>query len=322
MALPATTIEDLLRQVQEENQQIRAENRQLLELMQQLQLRHAGGSSRPSEPKIRLPEKYDGARSRFRGFMLQVRNVLQMHPHRYPDDRTKVGLIGSLLAPGTAALDWFSPLIEKDADILHDFDEFTRLFEECFGEPDRERIAANRVAELRQGTRPAATYISEFRRIAADLAWNEPALIEACRRGLSDEIKDMLVHRSKPTTLNELVQVAVDCDNRLSERRQERRRQPGRPLVPVHAPTPDAGAGTAPTPAAARPEPMQVDRARPRHLSAAERLRRRELNLCLYCGGADHHIRQCPIRPAVRQITTGDGDAPPGEPLNDQVQHA
>lgn len=311
------SVEEILRQLQLENQQIRDENRRLMETMGRLQLQSATGLRISAEPKIRLPDKFDGTRSRFRGFMLQVRNVLQMHPHRYPDDRTKVGLIGSLLAPGTAALDWFAPLVEKDDHVLHDFAEFTHLFEECFGEPDRERVAANRLENLRQGTRAAATYISEFRRIAADLSWNEPALIEACRRGVSDEIKDMLVHQAKPTTLNDFIRVVVDCDNRLFERRQERRRQV-RPLGVVAS----QGASQPNVPVAT-PEPMQVDRARRGPLTDAERLRRRQLNLCLYCGAGGHHIRQCPSRQRripVRQVTMDEDESLEGEPLNELVQ--
>ena len=35
----------------------------------------------PKEPKLSLPAKFDGNRSQFRGFLNQVRLVLQMHPN-------------------------------------------------------------------------------------------------------------------------------------------------------------------------------------------------------------------------------------------------
>ncbi len=63
------------------------------------------------EPQISLPEKFDGMRLKFRGFVSQVRPIMQLHPRRYFDDTTRVGFIGTLLT-GTAAA-WFAPILEK-----------------------------------------------------------------------------------------------------------------------------------------------------------------------------------------------------------------
>ncbi len=38
------------------------------------------------KPKISLPEKFDGTRLKFRGFVSQVRVIMQLHPRRYFDD--------------------------------------------------------------------------------------------------------------------------------------------------------------------------------------------------------------------------------------------
>jgi hypothetical protein len=43
---------------------------------------------------------------------------------------------------------------------------------------------------LRQSNRPLVSYISEFHHYASNLTWNDSALMEQFRRGLSDEIKD------------------------------------------------------------------------------------------------------------------------------------
>ncbi len=47
------------------------------------------------EPKISLPEKFDGTRPKFRGFVSQVRLIMQLHPRRYLDDTTRVGFVGT-----------------------------------------------------------------------------------------------------------------------------------------------------------------------------------------------------------------------------------
>jgi hypothetical protein len=59
------------------------------------------------EPKFIIPEKFDGTRSKFRGFVQQVNLFLCLHPSRYLDDSTQVTFIGSLLSGN--ALSWFAP---------------------------------------------------------------------------------------------------------------------------------------------------------------------------------------------------------------------
>lgn len=68
------------------------------------------------EPKLSLPEKFNGDRTKFRGFANQVRLFMFMQPLRYPTAASQVGLIGTLLT-GTA-LNWFSPILEKKFTII------------------------------------------------------------------------------------------------------------------------------------------------------------------------------------------------------------
>ncbi len=68
------------------------------------------------EPKISLPEKFNGTRLKFRGFVSQVRLIMQLHPRRYFDDTTRVGFVGTLLT-GTVAT-WFAPILETSSPLL------------------------------------------------------------------------------------------------------------------------------------------------------------------------------------------------------------
>ena len=106
--------------------------------MQQLEaaLQQQGSSPQGfhKEPKIGLPVKFDGTRSQFRGFLNQVRLVIQMHPSRYPTDASRVGLISTLLSSSTLA--WFAPLLEKESALLNNFEEFISEFKACFGDTD------------------------------------------------------------------------------------------------------------------------------------------------------------------------------------------
>jgi hypothetical protein len=75
------------------------------------------------ESKISVLEKFDGTRLKFRGFVSQVRLIMQLHPRRYFDDTTRVGFIGTLLIRTVVA--WFAPIIlETSSPLLQDFNAF------------------------------------------------------------------------------------------------------------------------------------------------------------------------------------------------------
>ena len=114
----------------------------------------SGAQNSPREPKISLPTKFDGTRSRFRGFLNQVRLVIQLHPNRYPTDVARVGLVGTFLRRTTLA--WFAPLLEKKSPLLEDFEAFVMEFQASFGDTDNTRTTINKIRSLRQGDRPAS----------------------------------------------------------------------------------------------------------------------------------------------------------------------
>ncbi len=119
------------------------------------------------EPKINLPEKFDGSRLKFRGFVSQVRLIMQLHPRRYFDDTTRVGFVGTLLTGTTTT--WFALILETSSPLLQDFNALMAEFETVFGDSDKARTAANKLRRLLQGTRSAIVYASEFRQLAYDV---------------------------------------------------------------------------------------------------------------------------------------------------------
>lgn len=74
---------------------------------------------------------------------------------------------------------------------------------------------------LTQGSRPVMEYAIEFRTIATDSSWNDSALLHAFYRGLSEQIKDALASRALPETLDKLVDMVVQIDQRIREHRRE-----------------------------------------------------------------------------------------------------
>jgi hypothetical protein len=173
------------------------------------------------EPQISLPEKFDGTRLKFRGFVSQVRLIMQLHPRRYFDDTTRVGFVGTLLTRTAAA--WFVPILETSSPLLQDFNAFMAKFEVVFGDSDKTRTSANKLRRLQQGTRSAIVYASKFRQLACDVNWGEAALIDKFRCGLRDDVQDLLLTLADPSSFSEAITQAIRCDNRLFERRQEKK---------------------------------------------------------------------------------------------------
>jgi len=173
------------------------------------------------EPKISLLEKFDGTRLKFRGFVSQVRLIMQLHPRRYFDDTTRVRFIRTLLT-GTAAA-WFAPILETSSPLLQDFNAFMAEFEVVFGDSDKARTSANKLRRLQQRTRSAIVYASEFRQLACDVNWGEAALIDQFRCGLRDDVQDLLLTLADPSSFNEAITQAIRCNNCLFERRQEKK---------------------------------------------------------------------------------------------------
>jgi len=173
------------------------------------------------EPKISLLEKFDGTHLKFRGFVSQVRLIMQLHPRRYFDDTTRVRFIRTLLT-GTAAA-WFAPILETSSPLLQDFNAFMAEFEVVFGDSDKARTSANKLRRLQQRTRSAIVYASKFRQLACDVNWGEAALIDQFRCGLRDDVQDLLLTLADPSSFNEAITQAIRCNNRLFERRQEKK---------------------------------------------------------------------------------------------------
>lgn len=236
------------------------------------------------EPKASMPDKFDGTRANFRGFVQQVRLYLRLYPSRYPNGFTQVAFIGTLLSGN--ARSWFAPLLEKDSPILYDLEAFIERLTAAFGDSDRERVAERKIQNLRQGSRSAAIYAAEFQQLTCDLDWNDKAFMTRFRYGLRDDVKNLLITMPKADTLEELISQAIICDNRLFELRQERRsgwRNDGA----------FATFSKGPENHSTDPEPMQIDAVRFKPLTAEERKRRFEQNLCLYCGEAGHKAVDC-----------------------------
>ncbi|CAG8777446.1 5533_t:CDS:2 [Cetraspora pellucida] len=217
----------MLQQIQQKNQLLRQENIDFHNELDQIQSQE-GTYTHPREPKVSLPDKFDRTCSKFRGFLNQIRLVIRLQPSRYPDDRTQVGLLGSLLTG--SALAWFTPLLEQQSSLLDDFNSFVEEFEATFENLEKVRTAANRIRKLTQRSKLALSYTSEFCQISSNLNWGEAALIDQlfeCRRerqGHMIEQGDLVSSFSRPSLPLEPMQIDSTRTKTLPEEEKQRRR--------------------------------------------------------------------------------------------------
>lgn len=249
------------------------------------------------ESPVPPPEPYFGDVGRSKGFLLQCSQVFKQQPHTFASDQSKISYFTGLLRG--RALEWAHAVLGSSLGPLT-FNGFLDDFKKVFAHPDIAADAAKRLLSLRQGQQSVAEYSINFRILAAESGWNNPALCGAYMFGLNESMKDELASHDVSESLDDLISLSIRLDNRLRERKRERNSKTcnipsARPAFPpvTHA----ARNPSQSQPLLALPsteEPMQLGRAR---LTPTERQKRISSGECLYCGQLGHFLRTCPIRP-------------------------
>lgn len=242
------------------------------------------------EPKIPVPERFNGNRKNYRTFMSQVDAIFTLNASRFPDDKTKIIYIGSLLT-GDAAK-WFEAMTRSETgNLMNDYKVFKTIFEQLFSDPYSEANACRELKKLRQGSLSATAYAMKFLSLSVDTKYNEPALLEYFRSGLNPQIKDILATTvNLPQKFEPFMNFVIGIDNRLYERRQEQRFERS------------TNFGESNYRQQQQPTPMEIDsiqlrnnNSKPRRrLTEAEKQYRRDNNLCFFCGAEDHIADRCP----------------------------
>ena len=259
---------------------------QLTTVMEEVQQLIQGASALPvtiarhqTEPKIPLPDSFTGERQEFLNFRDSCLLYFQLRPMASGTLRQKIGIVMSLLRGDPQRWAFNLP---QDHTALSSVDAFFEAMAVIYDDPDRTRTAETNLEHIQQGRRPAEEYAAEFRRWAAFTTWGDAALRHRFRLGLSDAVRDLLLALPTPFSLEMAISQAIDADRRIRERRVERssRFSSSRPH---------------PGPLKSAEEPMEVGSS---HLTQAERARRQQKGLCLFCGKSGHLVKTCPLLPA------------------------
>ncbi len=154
-------------------------------------------STQAVNPRLSLPERFDGTPAKCKGFLLQCSLFLNQQPSLYHTDISQVSFICSLLSG--RALEWATAVWEGGSLSFPQLNEFLRQFREVFEHSVSGEDADEQLLALRQGKDTAADYSLTFRTLAAQTGWGNGPLKLLYRKGLSAELQSELACRDEGT---------------------------------------------------------------------------------------------------------------------------
>ena len=154
---------------------------------------------------------------------------------------------------------------------------------------------------IKQGNRPCSHLVSDFQRLIMEAGWSitAPSVFEIFYKALNEDVKDEIAKQDRPVTTNEYFKMAIKIDNRLFERKQEKRQDNSAKSTPKkfkdssngsYKPRKSTGMNVK------TPSSNLMATGRPK-LTEEEKARRKQKGLCIYCGESGHILKNCPARP-------------------------
>ena len=124
------------------------------------------GSS-PKELSLNKPEGFTGEHEKFTTWLLSLRTYLMMNAHIYNTDEKQIGFVLSYMTGGSALAFKENYIKGCVADginfyIAESFAEFVQKLKNVYEVGDIKATSMLHLANIRQGTRPLAEYISQF----------------------------------------------------------------------------------------------------------------------------------------------------------------
>lgn len=187
-----------------------------------------------------------------------------------------------------------SKQIKDDQGVLLDYSRFLSTIDRLFGDQNNQEEIEHKLMRLRQTNNTFQEYLLSFQELASRTKWNDTALLARFKDGLSRELKEVLaVGWNKLTSMEEVISAASLASQNLKTRdalrtrfnslthnhQAQRRQQP---------------------PATPGPSPMEIDAISIKKITPEERQRRLTNKLCLYCGGSNHIVANCPVKKPVQ----------------------
>ncbi|KAH9263480.1 hypothetical protein BASA83_013112 [Batrachochytrium salamandrivorans] len=112
-----------LKLLEDENETLKVDAQESRDIANRAILDHTATNSAhisTLEPKASLPDKFDGTRKNFRGFINQLELVFQLQASRYDTDRKMIAMLGTLLTGN--ALAWYTVPRRNQISSIRSFD--------------------------------------------------------------------------------------------------------------------------------------------------------------------------------------------------------
>lgn len=226
----------------------------------------------------------------------------EMDGHLYPTEREKI-IYSAGRTAGTArkTIDaWVSSTLENKPDGFTSWQQLVSVLERVYDVADRAASAEREMARLEQKNQPFMVFFTKFNALLSDLNWNDEAKVASLKSKINYEMSSALVPIvTLPATNKYDEWVTLLC--RLAENLEAHSQRKPPSGTPANRSLATTATVTATHPAEYSPnpdsDPMILDAMR---LTAQERLRRIQQQLCLYCGKPGHRKFNCSEAAAAR----------------------
>ena len=246
------------------------------------------------------PSVYTGQAADLERFISQLNNKLEANADRYPTERERVIYAYSRLE-GKAAQD-LQGYFRRGSNGILTVNSFVEHLERRYGDPFKSVTARAAWLDLRQRNMSFTDFLTQFENLANIAGISDPQRMkEQLEHAMSREMKRHLIYQVPyPETFQALAARCLQIESR--EKLVNRSlNATATATTPRHQPAlPTATRTETATPVVERTTThggnlMDLSRNRG-PLSQEEKQRRRDNNLCLYCGGIGHIARECPNR--------------------------
>jgi len=263
---------------------------------------HSANRTRKSviaDPDIFKGDKLDNKKNQelFQTFSAQVELKMIGDGKCFETDREKILYVASRVSvPAYKNIKpWVTPVIEAKEGGFNNWEELLDVLRRVYDVADKRAAAEREMATLQQKNLPFIQFLAQFNMLLGDLSWDDAAKVSALKARINDELSQALIpviqtpaHNDFDGWINLLVKLADNAEAYAHRKRHLThtthtgtliRQQP--PNHPRHS-TDVTQMGPA--------DPMELDAV---HLHPAERIRRLQGSLCLYCGKPGHFKGQC-----------------------------